>query len=102
MNKKSKIIPLDDRVVIKGLSAVDTTASGIIIPDSVTKDKPQKGVVVAVGIGRINEQGDRVPLQLKVGDEVLFSKYAPDEISIDGEDYIIASESQILGVLSKN
>lgn len=96
-----KIKPLDDRVLLKGLSEIDTSVSGIIIPDTASKERPQRGEVIAVGPGRRNDDGSRSELQVKVGDIVLFSKYAPDEIIIDGEDYIIAREDHILAIIEK-
>lgn len=95
--------PLADRVVIKPLSPEEmgtTTPSGIIIPDT-AKEKPEQGKVVAVGPGRMNEDGDaRVPMSVKVGDKVMFSKYGFDEVKIGGVEYYIISESNILAVLN--
>lgn len=100
MSSKRKIIPLGDRVLVKPLSADDTkTASGIIIPDTVAQEKPEQGTVVAVGAGRMNDDGTTVPMSVKVGDTVIFSKYGPDEIKVDGEEYYILGESSILAVI---
>ncbi len=98
---QNKIKPLDDRVLLKGLSELDTSVSGIIIPETASKDRPQRGEVIAVGPGRLNDDGSRSALQVKVGDVVIFSKYAPDEIIVDGEDFIIAREDHILAVVEQ-
>lgn len=99
MSTKRKITPLGDRVLIRTLEAVIKTKSGIIIPDTASKERPEQGVVVAVGLGRTTDTGTLVKPSVKVGDEVLFSKYGPEEIKIDGEELYILSESQILAVI---
>ena len=94
--------PLGDRVVVKPLTSEEAgmrTASGIIIPDTV-KEKPEQGKVVAVGPGKF-ERGARIPMGVKVGDRVLFSKYGPDEVKVAGQEYFIVKESDILAVISK-
>ena len=99
MSKKN-IIPLGDRVLVRGTSGEDKkTASGIIIPETVDKEKPEIGKVIAVGVGRVNDDGKIIPLRVKKGDTVLFSKFGPDEIKIDGEEYLILSESNILAII---
>jgi chaperonin GroES len=90
--------PLADRVIVLPAAAEEKTKSGIIIPDT-AKEKPQRGEVVAVGEGKISDQGVLVKSQLKVGDQVLYGKYAGTEISLDGEDYLIMRESDILATL---
>ncbi|MBD3270850.1 co-chaperone GroES [Candidatus Peregrinibacteria bacterium] len=95
----NRIKPTDDRVLLKGISEIDTSVSGIIIPETASKDRPQKGEILAIGPGKMGEDGNRIPMQVKVGDKVLFSKYAPDEINVDGEDYIIAREDHILAII---
>ena len=92
--------PLDDRVVIEPLSAEEKTAGGIVLPDS-AKEKPQRGKVVAVGPGRLLDSGDRHPISLAVGDEVLFAKYGGTEIEVDGVDVKILRESDILAKVVK-
>ncbi|ACV64103.1 chaperonin Cpn10 [Desulfofarcimen acetoxidans DSM 771] len=92
------IRPLGDRVVVKPAAKEEVTKSGIVLPDT-AKEKPQKGEVVAVGSGRLLETGQRVPMDLKVGDEILFSKYAGNEIKIDDVEYLILREMDILGVI---
>lgn len=92
--------PLDDRVVVEPLSAEEKTAGGIVLPDS-AKEKPQRGKVVAVGPGRLLDSGERHPIALVVGDEVLFSKYSGTEIEVDGVDVKILRESDILAKVTK-
>lgn len=96
------IAPLGDRVVVKpaDMQEEKTLASGIIIPETVDKERPSKGTVVAVGPGKYDD-GVLVPMTVKVGDTVLFSKYGYDEVKIDGTEYFILSESSILGVITK-
>ncbi len=90
--------PLFDKVLVKREEAEEVTSGGIIIPDT-AKDKPSKGIVIAVGTGARNEKGDIVPMTLKVNDKVYFAKWGGTEIKIDGEDYIILKESDILAII---
>ncbi|MBI5816987.1 MAG: co-chaperone GroES [Candidatus Yonathbacteria bacterium] len=101
MNTKHKIIPLGDKVLIRPMSGEEgkKTKSGIIIPETIDKEKPEQGKVIAVGQGRTNDEGKVLPMKVKVGDTVLFSKYGPDEVKIDGEEYFILSEGSILAVI---
>ncbi len=92
------IKPLEDRIVIKSLEAEQTTASGLVIPDT-AKEKPQEGEVLAVGPGRIDDHGNRVPLDVQVGDRVIFSKYGGTEIKHGGEEYLILSARDVLAVV---
>ena len=93
------IQPLEDRIVIKSVEAEQTTASGLVIPDT-AKEKPQEGEVLAVGPGRWNDDGDeRIPLDVKVGDRVLYSKYGGTEIKHGGEEYLILSARDVLAVV---
>lgn len=94
------IKPLEDRVVVRALEAEQTTASGLVIPDTV-KEKPQEGEVLAVGPGRIDDNGQRVPLDVSVGDRVIFSKYGGTEVKYDGEELLILSARDILAVVVK-
>ncbi|HEX8947010.1 MAG TPA: co-chaperone GroES [Candidatus Paceibacterota bacterium] len=96
------IQPLGDRVVVKpvGKEELSKSVSGIIIPDTANKEKPERGTVVAVGPGKY-EDGERVPMAVKVGDTVLFSKYGYDEVKIDGEEYYILAESSVLAIIPK-
>lgn len=91
--------PLADRVVVKPKAREETTKSGIVLPDT-AKEKPQEGTVVATGPGRILEDGRRVPLDVKVGDSVLYAKYAGTEYRLDNEEHLILKESDILAVVS--
>ncbi|MFH1134898.1 MAG: co-chaperone GroES [Pseudomonadota bacterium] len=93
-----KVRPLQDRVVVQRVEEETTTKGGIIIPDT-AKEKPQQGKVIAVGKGKMLESGTRVEMDLKPGDKVLFGKYAGTEIKLDGEDYLIMREDDILGVM---
>ena len=95
-----KIRPLHDRVLIKRIAEQETVRGGIIIPDS-AKEKPQEGEVIAVGNGKILENGQRVALDVKAGDRILFGKYAGSEIKIEGQEYLILREDEVLGVLSE-
>lgn len=98
--KKINVRPLGDRVLVKPMDAEDNkTPSGIIIPDTAQKEKPERGKVIAVGDGHRNEKGDILPFRVKVGDTIMFSKYGFDELKIDDEEYYIISESNILAVL---
>jgi chaperonin GroES len=89
--------PLEDRVVVKPLEAEEKTGGGIIIPDS-AKEKPQKGEVIALGSGKTSDKGQQIPMTVKKGDKVLYGKYAGTEVTVDGEDYLIMRESDILAV----
>ncbi len=93
-----KIRPLRDRIIVERVEEETTTAGGIIIPDS-AKEKPQQGLVKAVGKGKVTEDGTVLPMDVKVGDRVLFGKYAGSEVKIDGIEYQIMREEDILGVL---
>lgn len=93
-----KIRPLNDRILVKRLEEEGKTAGGIIIPDS-AKEKPAEGEIVAVGPGKIGDSGERTAIDLKAGDKVLFSKYGGTDVKLDGEDYLIMREDDILGVI---
>jgi chaperonin GroES len=95
----TKFTPLHDRILVRRVEEAETTRGGIIIPDS-AKDKPQEGEVIAVGKGKISEEGKVRPLDVKEGDRILFGKYSGTEIKIDNEDFIIMREEEVLGVLS--
>ena len=92
------IKPLEDRVLLKPTEAEEKTSGGIIIPDN-AKEKPQKGEVVAVGPGKVSDKGEKIAMTLKKGDVVLYGKYSGTEISVDGSDYLILRESDVLAVL---
>ena len=94
------IKPLEDRIVVKPLDAEQTTASGLVIPDT-AKEKPQEGEVVAVGPGRFNEDGDeRIPMDISVGDKVIYSKYGGTEVKYSGSEYLILSARDVLAIVS--
>ena len=98
--KKLSLMPLGDRVVVEPLSKEERSVSGIIIPDTAKQEKPERGTVVAAGPGKYVD-GALVPMAVKVGDIVLFSKYGFDEVKVDGVEYLILSESSVLAVISK-
>jgi len=95
-----KFKPLRDRVFVKYTSEEEKTAGGLFIPDS-AKEKPQKGVVIEVGPGKVTDDGKRQPLEVKVGDTILFDKYSGSKVKIDDEEYLIISEDDILGIIAK-
>ncbi|MFQ5382223.1 MAG: co-chaperone GroES [Dehalococcoidia bacterium] len=95
---KTKLIPLADRIVITPLKQEEVTASGLVIPDT-AKEKPQQGEVIAVGPGRMDDNGKRVPIDLASGDRILYAKYTGTEIKLDGSDYIVLNEKDILAKL---
>jgi chaperonin GroES len=95
-----KIRPLNDRILVKRIESETKTAGGIIIPDS-AKEKPAEGEVMAVGSGKLNDKGERVALEVKKGDRVLFSKYGGTEVKVEGVDYLIMREDDILGVIEQ-
>ncbi len=94
------IKPLEDRIVIRQVEAEQTTASGLVIPDT-AKEKPQEGEVIAVGPGRVDDKGNRIPVDVKVGDVVIYSRYGGTEVKYDGEEYLILSARDILAVVTK-
>ncbi len=92
------IVPLNDKILVKRLEAESTTAGGIVLPDS-AKEKPKRGEILNVGDGKLLDDGKRAPFQVKKGDHVLFTSYAGNEITIEGEEYLIMSEDEILAVV---
>ena len=95
-----KVKPLNDRVLVLRIEETEKTAGGIIIPDT-AKEKPQEGKVIAVGAGRVNEDGKRLPLDVKEGDRILFGKYSGNEIKIDAVEHLIMREDDILAIVEK-
>ena len=91
--------PLSNRVFIEPLEEEKTTKSGIVLPDTAEKEKPVRGKILATGPGKLNEKGERVPMSVKIGDTVLFKKYGPDEIEIEGKKYLVGDEEDILAIL---
>ena len=94
-----KLKPLSDNIVIKPMAKEEKTVSGIIIPDTVGKEKPEQGEVVAVGAGKFDAEGKRLPVDIKVGDKVIFKKYSPDEFKINGEEVLILSASDVMAII---
>jgi len=90
-----KLKPLGDRLIVQAIEEEETTASGLVLPDT-AKEKPQKGKVLAVGDGRVDDDGKRIPLDVSKGDEVLYSKYGGTEIKVDGDDLLVLRESDVL------
>ena len=97
---KVNIKPLEDRIVVQALEAETTTASGIVIPDT-AKEKPQEGTVIAVGPGRVDDKGNRIPVDVSEGDVVLYSKYGGTEIKYAGQEYLVLSARDVLAVIQK-
>ena len=94
----AKIRPVGDRVVVKPAAKEEVTKSGIVIPDT-AKEKPQEGTVIAVGNGRLLDNGDRAPVDIREGDRVLFAKYGGTEFKLDGEDYLVLKENDVLAII---
>jgi chaperonin GroES len=98
MAKALKLKPLSDRIVVKRLEAEEKTAGGIVLPDT-AKEKPKKGEVIAVGEGRLTDEGKRIPMRVKKGDRIVFTSYAGTEVRLGDEDYLIMREDDVLGIL---
>jgi chaperonin GroES len=96
-----QIRPLADRVIVKPLEEVEVKKGGIIIPDT-AKEKPMEGEIIEIGTGRLNDDGKKMPLEVKKGDRVLYGKYSGTEVSIDGEEYLIMREADILAVIKRS
>ncbi|MBI2645250.1 co-chaperone GroES [Candidatus Uhrbacteria bacterium] len=94
-----KLTPLADKLIVEPISENEVTKAGIILPDTVDKEKPEKGRIIAVGSGKLADNGTRIAPQVKVGDMVLFRKYSPDDVKVDGKEYLILSESDILAII---
>lgn len=101
MSHMSKIIPTGDHVVVEALTEEQTSASGILIPETASKEKPVKGKVLAVGPGKLTEDGKRLEMEVAVGDVVLFSKYGPSEVKVDGKEVLILSAGDIFAKISE-
>lgn len=103
MSEKSPIQPLGDRVIVRPLTEEElgtVSASGIIIPDSAKKERPEQGIVIAAGPGKWDEDGEkRIPMEVKIGDRVVFTKYGFDELKLENKDFFIVSESGVLGII---
>ena len=94
-----KLRPLGDRVIVKAMSKEEKSKGGIILPDTVDKERPEQGEVSAVGPGKLLENGLRAPMNVKVGDKIVFKKYSPDEVKIDGIEHLVLSESDVMAVV---
>lgn len=93
------IKPLSNHIFLEAVEEEKTTKSGIVLPETAEKEKPMKGKIIAVGPGKLNEKGEKIPMSVKVGDIVLFKKYGPDEIEIEGKKYLVGEEEDILAIL---
>ncbi len=92
--------PLSNHIFIEAVAEDKKTKSGIVLPDSVEKEKPMVGMIVAVGLGKLNDKGERMPMALKVGDKVLFKKSDPDEVEMDGKKYLVGDEDDVLAIIN--
>lgn len=99
MIKHMKLKPLRDHVILEAITSEEKTKGGIVLPETADKERPEQGKVVAVGPGRLNLKGQRVPMEVKKGDIVLFSKYGPNEIKVDDKEYLVAKEDDILAIV---
>jgi chaperonin GroES len=95
----TKLRPLGDRVIVKTVPKEEMTKTGIIIPETVDKERPEQGEIIAVGPGKLLDNGTRAAMSLKVGDKIVFKKYSPDEVKIDEEEYLVVSESDVMAVI---
>lgn len=95
----TKVKPLNDNVVVKPMTENEITKSGIVLPATVDKERPERGEIIAVGEGKLLDNGQRAPMSVKIGDKVMFKKYSPDEIKIDDKEYLIVSQGDILAIL---
>lgn len=94
-----KLRPLGDRVVVKPVAKEEMTKAGIILPDTVDKERPEQGEVIAIGPGRLLDSGARSPVSLKVGDKIVFKKYSPDEVKVGEEEFLVIAESDVMAVV---
>jgi len=94
-----KIKPLGDKIVIKPISREEVTKSGIVLPDTADRERPEQGEVIAVGPGKMLNSGQRINVSVQVGQKVLFKKYSPDEFKIDGDEFLVLSENDIIGII---
>ena len=95
----AKLIPLNDKIIVEASDDEKTTKSGIVLPDTVNKERPEQGTVISVGPGKMTKSGTRQPVSVKAGQKVLFTKYAPNEVEVDDKKYLVISESDILAVI---
>jgi len=92
--------PLFDNIIVKRIEEEEKTKSGIVLPETIDKEKPQKGEVIAVGEGKVADNGNKIDMQVKVGDKILFRKYSPDEIKVDNEEYLVMTQSDVIAKIS--
>jgi chaperonin GroES len=97
---KLNLKPLGDNIIVKGISKEEVTKTGIIIPDTVDKEKPEQGEVIAIGPGKMLDNGQRAPMEVKVGDKIIFKKFSPDDFKIDGEEVLVLSQSDVIAIIS--
>ena len=95
----TKVRPLNDNVVVKPTKENEITKAGIVLPDTIDKERPEKGEIIAIGEGKLLDNGQRAPMSVKIGDKVMFKKYSPDEIKIDDQEYLIVSQNDILAII---
>lgn len=93
--------PLGDRLIVSAGSKEEITASGLVLPDTASKERPEQGEIIAIGPGRLDDKGNRIALSVKVGDTVVFKKYSPDEVKVGDKEYLVISESDVLAVIEK-
>ena len=91
--------PLHDNIIVKQLKEEEVTKSGIVLPDTLNKEKPQQGEIIAVGPGKKDDEGKMIEMSVKIGDKILFSKYSPNEVKIDNEEYLVMRESDVLAII---
>ncbi|MEN9558011.1 MAG: hypothetical protein RL141_380 [Candidatus Parcubacteria bacterium] len=94
-----KLRPLGDRIIVKPVAREEMTKAGIILPDTADKERPEQGEVISVGPGRVLDNGNVAPMNVKVGDKIVFKKYSPDEVKIEGEEYLVLAESDVMAVV---
>ncbi len=94
-----KLKPLSDHLIVEPFTEEKATKAGIVLPETVDKERPQQGKVVAVGPGRVLDNGQRLPMSVKKGDRVLFKKYSPDEVKVDDKDFLVLSESEVIAII---
>ncbi|HKM40900.1 MAG: co-chaperone GroES [Patescibacteria group bacterium] len=94
-----KLRPLNNHLIVKASSKEEVSKSGIVLPDTIDQERPAQGEVIAVGPGKMNDQGQRIEMTVKVGDQVVFKKYSPDDIKVDGEEYLVISENDVLAII---
>jgi chaperonin GroES len=94
-----KVRPLNDNVVVKPTKEDEVTKFGIVLPETINKERPEQGEIIAIGEGKLMDNGQRAPMSVKVGDKVMFKKYSPDEIKVDDQEYLIVSQNDILAII---